>query len=433
MMETGHISKTQKQAAKLTEQINQIKGSKSPVISTYRISDSSVQAELRLRAEWTISLPVDIINYPKDLNPDHPNSQLWDRMRGLAWEITRSSALSALSIPATAYMGSRKTTIRINERTKTGPEKRAEAKLLWMIEVGNQFLADYRAKTGKKYLAGLRKNITDLQAQQKALIPKLRESNSQYLADRKTKSQEQARKNAEALQSGRFWEADKETLKNYFHPPFARNYLADVSAKWRAALYTEMGSTAYKGYSGDWRHKNIGSGNGYLCGIDDNGDEWGHRVDLTGYLDHDQYGDYGYADVTVEDAMAELFGVSKDKLDKCVRQGDLLFCATTLRKQPWETDTCSNCGNPRAAHGAYGYTDCNSFVPKMGVPVEMQAHEGPYQIRESHEVLSTGLRVNGGQYFASQKPIYVRHTSHAMVTLPAGEYRLYELQLADAD
>jgi len=62
---------------KISEKINQITSSKSTVISTYKITDNSVQAELRLSAEWTISYPVDTIHYPKDINPDRPNSKLW--------------------------------------------------------------------------------------------------------------------------------------------------------------------------------------------------------------------------------------------------------------------------------------------------------------------------------------------------------------------
>lgn len=382
-----------KKLASINSKIQAARSEKS-IAAQYQISDDSVQAELRLRASWTISVPVDIINYPKDLNPDRPNRALWEQMYNLATEIRHVATLVDHRSPD----GYGYHSIKINARLKNGEAKRAEAKAAWQIEIGRQFLADYREVSKKSTLTKVRQQITALQSQQKTLIPQLRASNAAYLAERKTHNAEQARKNAEALEAGRFWEVDKEILKNYFHPPFNRNYLADVSRKWRAALYTEMNSTAWKAGSGDWRHKNIGTGRAYICGIDDNGDEWGHRVDLSGYLDHDNYGDMGYAGVTIEDAMSELFEISRNSLAACTRQGDLLFCSGKIE------DT-----------------------------IVLHLHEGPYAIRESHEVLSTGLMCNGGQYFSSPNPLYIRHTSHNMVTLPPGEYRLYELVEIEAD
>lgn len=378
------------QLDRINQRITAATADKSQVAS-YSISDNSVQAELRLYAKWKISVSVDTINYPKDLNPEHPRADLWQQMYDLAIAIRKTATLADRRNPE----GYKDHTIKINARTKNAEAKRADAKAAWQIDVGRQFLADYREVTKKSNLARVRKQIIALQAQQKALLPRLRESNSVYLSARKIQTATQSRKNAEALKSGRFWEADNETLKNYFHPPFNRNYLVDVSPRWRAALYTEMDSTAWKAGSGDWRHKNIGTGQAYLCGIDDNGDEWGHRINLSEYIDLDEYGDMGYAGITVEDAMAELFDIRKNKLDACIRQGDLLFC-----------------------------------MEKIEQGTEIHPHEGPWQIRESHEILSSGLQHNG-TYFASQNPIYIRHTSHNMITLPAGEYRLYELQIAD--
>lgn len=424
-----------KKLDRVNQKIQAAIGDKSQVSAQYKISDESVQAELRLHAQWAITAPVDKINYPKELNPDRPDRALWQQMVELEQQIYTTALLVETRIPKGYYSSH---IIPINTRRNQGGELRAEAKQAWEIEMGLQFLADYRRVIKKSTLARVRQSVSALQVQQKVLLPQLRASNAAYFAARKIQNAERTRKNTEALISGRFWEAEKETLKNYFHPPFDRNYLADISGKWRAALYTEMKSTAWKARPGDWRHKNIGTGNGYLCGIDDNGDEWGHRIDLSTYLSHDIYGDMGYAGVTVEDAMAVLFEVEQDKLDKCIRQGDLLFCSVKLRKQPWETDTCQKCGMDRESH-YYGdpprpsyFVDCNQFVAKIATPVELHPHEGPWEIRESHEVLSTGLTHNG-RYFASPNPIYMRHTSHPMQTLPPGEYRLYELLEVEAD
>lgn len=374
------MKKLEKRAQAITEKIKKITSDKTAAVAVFSRRDNSVQAELRLEASWNISYPVDEIGYPKNLAGDY-NNPLWLQMRDIASAIRRAAALKT---------GRCDTKLQINERTKTGPERRAEAKNNFIIEAGNAFLADYRAVTGKRAVAAIRKTITDLQAQQKALLPQLRAVNAAYLAGKKTEKQAQADKNAEALKSGRFWDADKETLKGYFHPPFDKNYLADVSEKWRAALFLECKSVSFKTYSGSWGHKLAGTGRGFLCGIDDNGDEWGHRANSLPQS-HDQFGDAGL-DSTVEEAMAELFDISKNELAKCYRQGDLLFCPAPI---PPET--------------------------KM-IPAEKWA------IRESHELWSPGLNHNG-TYFKSNREILVSHTSHADVILPPGEYELHELEI----
>jgi len=375
---------TEKRAHQVAEKINKIVADKSQVLVWYHTRQDAVQAELRLHREWKISVPVDVINYPRDISGQ--NGHLWGEMRRLEWEITQVSLVCQREIDHV---------IRINERTKTGPPRRAEAKNLWLIEeVGKQFITDYRAATSKRNLAAIRKNITDLQAQQKALLPKLRESNSLYLAGKKSGKAARAAANAEALKSGRFWEADESALKNYFHPPFNKNYIADVSEKWRACLILECESVSYRaGYNNEWRHKLSATGEAYLCGIDDNGDEWGHRCRVD--IGHDQYGN-GDFEATVEDAMSELFEISAHALSRCERQGDLLFCPEPI-------------------------------------PPETELHpQETWTPRESHNIASPSLQRNG-RYFRAADDIQITHTSHAAVTLPAGEYRLYPLQVADAD
>lgn len=372
-----------KKLAALTTKISEITKSQSPVTTTYRHTDDSVQAELRLACDWSIRYAVDHIAYPKNLARD--NNPAWNEM----WDYR-------LAISAAALLGRDHQAVRLaaNSQTKSGGAKRAAAREAFEVACAETLLSAYRTATGKRALAAIRAKITDLQGKQKALLPSLRRANSEYLAQRKTKKASDTAADTAALESGKFWEASKEAIKNYFRPPFSRNYLADVSEKWRAALYMEMDSTAWKSSKGDWRHKNVGTGRGYLCGIDDNGDEWGHGVDLSGFVDHDQYGDSGYC-ADVADAVSALFGVPVSHLNRCTRQGDLLFCA-----EP--------------------------------VPANVELHEqaDPWDVRESHQVESIGLERNG-RYLRSAHDIFVTHTSHAPVTLPAGSYRLYTL--ADAD
>ncbi len=374
------------------EKIRAIIQARTPVISSYRTEDTSVQAELRLSAEWSIRLPLDEIHYPKRLGPS-PNSvsvdsqDPWHRMWRLAAEAQHVASLVSVRTGTTV--------ISINAKTKTGPERRAEAKATWEAETGKRFLVDYKAATGKCKLAAARKRITEIQAEQKALLPQLREINSRYLAGKREQRESQATINTEALKSGQFWLASKDALKDYFHPPFGKNFLADVSERWRAALFLECESESYKRYNDEWGHKLVGTGRGYLCGIDDNGDEWGHRVnDL--YQGYDEFGSRR-PEGTVEEAMSILFDISQSWLKACERQGDLLFCRDAV------------------------------------IPEDVTlTHEATWTPRESHKMTSPSLRHNG-RYFAAEDPITITHTSHATVTLPAGSYELYPLQVRDAD
>lgn len=380
----------EKQAAKIREQIKQITAQKTPVISTWRLVDESVQAELRLRAEWTITAPVDTISYPKDLNPDHPNKDLWSQMFDLSREISKTANQKEIKTPG----GWETTHIKINEKTKSGPERRAEEKGLFVIKTGKQFLADYKATIKKSNLAKIRKTVTDLQIQQKDVLPKLRESNSAYLAGKKNEKETQKSRNAEALKTGRFWEADKETLKGYFNPPFDKNFVADVSEKWRACLILECGSESWKDNNGNWRFKLVGTRRGYLCGIDDNGDEWGYTVNGLPQS-RDYYGNAAL-DSTVEEAMTGIFDISVKAIPGCYRQGDLLF-------------------HPES------------------IPADREIKPAAqWEPRESHIIMSEGFEHNG-TYFRSANDITVTHTSHPTIVLPAGEYRLYMSGIADAD
>lgn len=369
----------------LQEKIEEITSSKSPLKSSFEIADYSTQQNLRLSAAWRIDLQVDLLHYQKNLSEVDTVDSAWYQMRCLE---------SAISTAATCSSSEEILLLAANAKTKSGAAEREVAKQEFMRTQQLTFLSAYKKAALKNSLKKQTKNIAALQAQQKALMVKMREHNSEIISARKTAAADQREKNELALKSGEFWKADEKTLKTYFHPPFPRNYLADVSEKWRAALFTEMDSTAWKAGK-EWRHKNIGTGRTYLCGIDDNGDEWGVRVNLSAHLGRDFYGDLGYAGVTVEDAMSELFNVAKRDLDTATRQGDLLFCPCTI---------------PAAT--------------------ELHDEVEAWTVRESHAVTSEGLRRNG-QYFVSENPVTITHTSHAPVILPAGAYRLYQLQDAD--
>lgn len=282
----------------------------------------------------------------------------------------------------------------------------------------------------KRRLADARQRISEHQAEQKNLLTAMRRSNSEYLSSRKSAKAAERAADAAALESGEFWRATKAALKDYFHPPFAKNFLADVSERWRAALYLECKSISYKtGYG--WRHKLAGTGRAYLCGIDDNGDEWGHEIRL------DLGVDYHYnlkLQAAVEDAVAGLFGVSVSALENCQRQGDLLFRPCTILKSTKQV--CNLCGKSWEPHNDNGTIRCGfcwaSDPGTRTITPPTLEPETEWEVRESHRVLSPSLRHNG-RYFAADDEIRVEHTSHQPVILPPGEYCLHPLLIADAD
>ena len=371
--------KSEKLSQQIIEKIHGIENDGTIVNASFKIIDSSVKAELRLSATWTIRRPVDEIQYPKDLSGNA--GELWNSMSALAGEITKTSKL---------LEGKNAATIKINKNGQ------AEAKNQFIIAAGRQFLADYKKTASKSAIKLIDKKIADLQAQQKALLPAIRKCNSEFCAERKNAKIEQGKINAAALSSGRFWEADDTAIKQYFRPQFAKNYLADVSKKWRAALFLECVEISYKGYNSSCHHKLHGTGRGYLCGIDDNGDDWGFIVNNLSQ----SYDDYSNAalDFTVEDAMSNVFSIDKTDLDKCTRQGDLLFCPvkTKTEDSPEPFLTSADQWEPRAAH-----------------------------------LITSPTLQHNSVYFCADNDIIVQHTSHAAVILPAGDYQLY--MSADAD
>lgn len=415
--------KKETQAARMAEKIQKCTKSQPglPVRAQYQYTNDSVQAELRLTARWGIKYTYDSIHYPKNLSGEDPE-KLWAAVSAKGFAIRRIAALSE---------DSRSLSLAANSRTRAGAAKREEAELDFRIDSSRIFLAAYRKATSATSLENIRKKIENLQAQQKALLPLLRRANAKYLADRKSAKAEQRRRNEEALFSGRFWEADRDALKGYFHPPFSKNALVDVSEKWRAALFVECGSTGWKDYNKNWRHKLVGTGLGYLCGIDDNGDEWGYRVRI------DQSGDqYGNTAIEgdVEEVMCGVFRVSPATLQQSYRQGDLLFCPEEI---PEPHEVCRNCGQAyETTTDLAGGIRCLSCYSSSGAvmtdSIELHEQSEPWEVRESHRITSAGLMRNG-RYFASENEITVSHTNHAPVILPAGTYRLYTSRIEDAD
>ena len=421
---TKSTSKTEKLQQKISAAIA---AAKPAVLATYGQADDSTQAELRLTARWTITMAVDTITAPQRLADSEESRELWGRYTQLTWKISKSADLG---------LEKRTCTEPANTRTKTGAAKRDELTENFYLTAGREFIAALRQATTKRNLAVATKKITSLQAEQKKLLPQLRASNSAVVLSRRQAAADRRAADAAALQSGEFWDASPEAIKGYFHPPFAKNHLADISEKWRAALYMECESVSYKtGYG--WRHKLSATGRCYLCGIDDNGDEWGHRITIG--INHDDHGN-GSFDATVEEAMAELFSVSATQLASSTRQGDLLFRPCKILKQ--KKIVCANCGRPESAHepitidmghrlSCYGDEYGSVFAARVITPPEME-NETEWTVRESHTIKSASLRHNG-KYFAADDEITVEHTSHQPVMLPPGEYCLHMLQIADAD
>jgi len=381
------MMKLETKVKKLQERIKneRAKAKEVGISSSFTIEDHSTKKELRLSPVWRIDYSIDYINYPKNLEglSTHP---LWSEMQDLQFKLHKLSKLNSFREQETNYS--------INEYTKHGAAEREQIKMELYSNYGTKFLDKLLKFSGKSFTKQLKKQVTELQAEQKRLLPEMRKVNSEFISKRKQVKEKKKQQEAEALKNGQFWECETETLKSYFHPPFDKNYLSDVSEKWRAALFIECDSVSYKDYHKNWRHKLVGTSRGYLCGIDDNGDEWGHEV----YRLYQPYDEHGNAslDGTVEEAMSELFEISESKLSKCYRQGDLLFCP--------------------------------EIIPDNTKLYE----EKSWGVRESHEIISPNLKRNG-HYFSSDVPIMVQHTSHTTIELPAGSYRLYEHQVLDAD
>lgn len=405
------------------------------VTAQFKISDTSTQADLRLRASWVVFLPVDRINPPKDMAATTDSFNLWSQFRSLN---------AALESSAGLIKGSLQEAKRINGRSKAGQAERVAALSGFEAQSVTAFLADLKHSLGKRALTAARQNIIACQAQQKELLKEMRRSNSVAMSLAKQAKADQRSADTVALASGEFWLASREAIKNHFSPPFDKNYLADVSERWRAALYLECESVSYKtGYG--WRHKLAGTGRAYLCGIDDNGDEWGHQIRIE--LGHDDHYNQRL-EATVEEAMAELFGVFVRQLVDCRRQGDLLFRPCSIPTQ--SKTVCTRCGRTESEHerivcelgeengrvvtearlSCYG-DEYQVWSPNTIAPPTLEQEEA-WEVRESHRIVSPTLRHNG-RYFAADTEIRVEHTSHQPVVLPAGEYCLHPLLIADAD
>lgn len=347
----------------------------------FHIADNSVQAELRLTGKWYFNLKTDYLHAPKNMSGEV--HQAWAAWSTISFEINRLERIGYHTDDL--YL-------KANIKSQTGAQQREEAENQFRIDFGNAFLAAYAE--AKKRIKIVQKEISFLQSMQKEVLKDMRKANSEYMAERKQLAAERRETNTKAFESGNFWEADQKAIKEYFHPPFKKNHLTDVSDEWRAALFLECESISYKTYRGNWGHKLSGTGRAYLCGIDDNGDEWGHECEVP--LEYDQFYNMILSS-SVESAMMQLFDISRQDLSGSFRQGDLLFS--------------------------------HAEIPEDTTLVEQ---DEPWEIRESHTVESKGLLRNG-RYFKSNEEIHVTHTTHHPVILPAGEYRLYTLEIENAD
>jgi len=212
--------------------------------------------------------------------------------------------------------------------------------------------------------------IRVLQQEQRKFIDSLRAWNAKCLLEQKKAATERRDKERRALESGDFWECSEDTLKRFFNVPFSARKLVDVSEKHRAAFFVAL---EYGGYGTGLITTHIG----YLCGIDNNGEQWGFRV----------RGNWSY-DSTVVDAMSDVWGVPTKIVNESHRQGEILF-----HPEP--------------------------------VPPEVElVREGDWQIRPQHIVKSAGLE-HDGDYFRSASAITVEHPTHHSVNLIPGEYRVY--------
>lgn len=419
------MSKNTIAAKKIQAKIADIISAAAGLSVSFKITDDSVQAEQRLAAEWSISAKVDVIQYKKDMAKTEKTAALYSSFYRLQ---------NKLFMAAFIKSGKQSVTHKISDRTKNGPIQRAELKSIFILEHARLFLAALKKAEGKTLQAKITAEITAIQAEQKSILAALRKSNAESLAACKKAKSDKSAADIAAIASGEFWEASTDALKNYFHPPFAKNYLVDISARWRAALFLECKSVSYKSSRG-WGHKLEGTGRAYLCGIDDNGDEWGHTCTVE--LEPDNYGNLRL-DATVEEAMAELFAVSASKLERCHRQGDLLFRPCSIIKQV--KIICKNCGEPKDKHQetAFGlacYGDLTGYSGTYSEQVVEPPHlvaEDQWTVRESHTIKATGLRHNG-KYFTADEEIRIEHTSHQPVILPAGEWCLHAISIADAD
>jgi hypothetical protein len=252
------------------------------------------------------------------------------------------------------------------------------------------------AKAAERKLAAreksTRKKIAALQKQQQDLIRQRRELNGRVAVERRQAAAGKRAAEAEALAAGRFWECEEATLKEFFRVPFGCRKLVDVSQQHRAALFVELEHGERDGYGAL-----VPTHRAFLCGIDDNGEQWGFRVQAA----RDEWDLWDY-ESKVEDAMAVCWGVEVATVRRAWRQGEVLF---------WAAELPASLGDKR-----------------VGTQTLAPSHTAA-----APNLWATGTKRDGTGYLWSEaEPIRIEHPTHAALLLPAGSYR-YAIHGYDAD
>jgi|GEM_PF-5415148 len=240
-------------------------------------------------------------------------------------------------------------------------QRDATLRAIRMCETADRMLARTRKSRVRK--------IATLQRRQSEIIREIRRLNGAVVVERRRAAKAHREAEKEALAAGRFWECSEQTLKNYFSVPFRKRKLVDVSERHRAALFLDLD---YEGYGVGLQP----SGVAHLCGIDDNGEEWGFRLLV-----------YRSYDVTVVDAMMTCWGVRRDIIERATRQGEILIWSENIPDD-----------------------------------VRLESADDEHDIAPSHTVRSETLQING-EYFYATTPIIVEHPTHAAIWLQPGSYR----------
>ena len=178
------------------------------------------------------------------------------------------------------------------------------------VEWRAQVLADCLASWTDLQATTRREWIAAGQRLQREQIDALRAVNAAHVVS--TRNAAKARREIEqiALAAGRFWECSEATLKDFFSVPFSCRKLVSISERFRAALFVELEVGDRHGY-----RALVPTDSAYLCGVDDNGEQWGHRIESW----------YWSYDSTVEEAMARLWNVSVTTVGESHRQGEILI------------------------------------------------------------------------------------------------------------
>ena len=123
--------KTYKKLETINEKIEAAKQQDKSLKISYNAYDSSVQAEQRLSIDMQIRISIDDIHAPKQLRQGDRLAP-WVENSKINFEIVYNIAK--------LYENTIQCENKINEKTKTGPALRAEAKEKFAIETGNMFL-----------------------------------------------------------------------------------------------------------------------------------------------------------------------------------------------------------------------------------------------------------------------------------------------------